>query len=112
TSTQKLPIPPARLGAVLRCTVLSASPMGLFRLARPRTMAIATAMPDAADIQLWMASATMLEKYETTVSGTYDCQFVFVVNEAAVLNARSGVISLPLNPCGLRGKMPCRRKST
>ena len=40
-------------------------------------------------------------------SGTYDCQFVFVVKLTAVLNEESGEIAP--SPCGLNGKTPCSR---
>lgn len=54
-----------------------------------------------------MASATMLEKYDKATSGEYACQLVLVVKEAAVLNARSGVICLLSKFCGLSGSEPC-----
>ena len=40
------------------------------------------------------------------VSGTYDCQFVFVVNDAAVLNAEATnpFASTPGSRCGFSGK--------
>ena len=72
-STQKLPSRPAE------------------RRAMPRTSATATAMPTAADMKLWNASCVICEKYDIVDSPAYDCQFVFVVNDAAVSNAwRSG----------------------
>ena len=72
-STQKLPSRPAE------------------RRAMPRTSATATAMPAAADTKLWNASWVICEKYDIVDSPAYDCQFVFVVNDAAVSNAwRSG----------------------
>src|ERR1019366_10821569 len=40
-------------------------------------------------------------------SGTYACQFVLVVNEAAVLNARSGATAASF--CGLSGRWFCTR---
>ena len=43
-------------------------------------------------------------------SPLYACQLVFVVNEAAVLNARSGA-TLP-NACGFHGSTRCRRSRT
>ena len=55
--------------------------------AMPRTNATATAMPTAADTKLWNASCVICEKYDIVVSPPYDCQFVFVVNDAAVSNA-------------------------
>jgi len=39
-------------------------------------------MPTAADAKLWKASCVICEKYDITDSSTYDCQFVFVVNDA------------------------------
>ena len=53
----------------------------------PRTSATATAMPAAAEAKLWNASWVICEKYDIVVSPPYDCQFVLVVNEAAVSNA-------------------------
>src|SRR3954468_10829198 len=50
------------------------------------------------------------------VSGTYDCQLVFVMKLMAVLKARSGVIAVAfagapavLKCWGLNGSQPCRR---
>ena len=40
-------------------------------------------------------------------SPLYACQFVLVVNDAAVLNARSGATAP--NPCGLNGSHCCMR---
>src|SRR5262245_44466298 len=68
-STQKLPNRPAE------------------RRAMPRTNATATAMPTAADAKLWNASWLICDRYDIVDSPTYDCQFVFVVNDAAVSNA-------------------------
>src|SRR5271165_3031645 len=42
------------------------------------------------------------------VSPEYACQLVFVVNDAAVLNARCGGFTAP-NFCGLNGRKPCTR---
>ena len=57
----------------------------------PRTNATASAMPTAAETKLWNASCVICEKYDIVVSPAYDCQFVFVVNDADVSNAcRSG----------------------
>ena len=57
----------------------------------PRASATASAMPTAADAKLWNASCVICEKYDIVVSPLYDCQLVFVVNDAAVSNAcRSG----------------------
>src|ERR1041384_8256604 len=92
-STQKLP-----------------TPLALLR-AKPRMTAIAIAIPTAAEAQLWIASATMFEKYETVSSGEYACQFVLVVNDTAVLKARSGVICLVPKCCGLSGSAPGRRSA-
>src|SRR6476660_3701520 len=62
------------------------------RRAMPRTSATAAAMPTAADAKLWNASWVICEKYDIVVSPEYDCQLVFVVNDADVSNAwRSGM---------------------
>ena len=53
----------------------------------PRASATATAMPAAAETKLWKASWVICEKYDIVDSPAYDCQFVLVVNEAAVSNA-------------------------
>src|SRR6476659_3039187 len=72
------------------------------RRAMPRTSATATAMPAAADAKLWNASWLIWEKYDRVDSPAYDCQFVLVVNEAAVSNAwRSTTAG---NCCGLNGR--------
>ncbi len=61
----------------------------------PRTSAMAIAIPVAAEKKLCDASATICEKYDIVFSPEYDCQFVLVANEIAVLNAKSGVIAVP-----------------
>src|SRR5260221_14347359 len=71
-STQKLPI------------VLALS------RARARTSAAAIAMPTAADQKLWLASATICEKYDIVFSPAELCQLVLVVKLTEVLKARCG----------------------
>ena len=79
------------------------------RRTMPRANAIATATPAAADMKLWKASWVICEKYDIVVSPEYDCQLVFVVNEAAVSNAcRSGTAAMC---CGLSGNRCCRRST-
>src|SRR6478736_2270625 len=79
------------------------------RRAMPRTSATATAMPTAADAKLWNASWVICEKYDIVVSPLYDCQFVFVVNDAAVSNDWRAVTA---GKCaGLSGSMACRRRT-
>ena len=54
-------------------------------------------MPVAAEMKLWNASWVICEKYDIVDSPAYDCQFVLVVNEAAVSNAcRSGTAAKSL----------------
>ena len=75
----------------------------------PRASATAAAIPPAADVKLWKASCVICEKYDIIVSPLYDCQFVFVVNDAAVSNAwRSGTAS---RCAGLRGSTLCSRSA-
>ena len=57
------------------------------RRAMPRASATATATPAAAEMKLWNASWVIWEKYDIVDSPEYDCQFVLVVNDAAVSNA-------------------------
>ena len=90
-STQKLPSLPA-----------------LWR-AMPRVKAMARATPTAADAKLWKASWVICEKYDIVVSPLYDCQLVFVVNDAAVSKAwRSTTLG---RCCGLSGSH-CWTRST
>src|SRR5690349_9387820 len=67
----------------------------------PRTSATATATPTAAETKLWNASWVIWEKYDIVVSPAYDCQFVFVVNDAAVSNACRSTTAARC--CGFRG---------
>src|SRR6476646_2164468 len=90
-STQKLPMRPAE------------------RRAMPRTRATATAMPTAADAKLWNASWVICEKYDIVDSPLYDCQFVFVVNDAAASNDWRSVTA---GMCaGLSGNTACNRRT-
>ena len=80
------------------------------RRAMPRTSATASAMPTAAEMKLWNASWLIWEKYDIIDSPEYDCQFVFVVNEAAVSNAcRSGTAG---SACGFSGRTCWSRNAT
>ena len=66
--------------------------------------------PTAADTKLWNASCVICEKYDIVDSPAYDCQFVFVVNEADVSNACR---SRTLARCsGLSGSASCNRSTT
>ena len=59
-------------------------------------------MPTAADAKLWNANCVICERYDIVVSPAYDCQLVFVVNDAAVSNAwRSTHVA---RCCGLSGR--------
>ena len=57
--------------------------------------------PTAAETKLWNASWVIWEKYDIVDSPAYDCQFVLVVNEAAVSNAWRSTTARKL--CGLSG---------
>lgn len=76
-STQKLPIRSVRSRA------------------RPRTTAIATASPTAADKKFCTVSPAACTRYPVPASPAYDCQFVLVTNETAVLRAVSTFIERP-----------------
>jgi hypothetical protein len=56
----------------------------------PRTSTTATAMPTAADTKFCTVRPAICTRWPMTVSGTYDCQFVLVTNDTAVLNAMPG----------------------
>ena len=47
-------------------------------------------MPTAAETKFCTVSPAICTRWPMTVSGTYDCQFVLVTNEIAVLNAIPG----------------------
>ena len=55
------------------------------RRAKPRTKAIAIAIPAAADTKFCTVSATIWLVLLMVVSPAYDCQLVLVRNETAVL---------------------------
>ncbi len=76
--------------------------------AMPRTSAAATAMPAAAEVKLWIVSATIWEKYDIVDSPEELCQLVLVAKLAAVLNARCG--ARPGKPCGLSGRWSWKRR--
>ena len=67
-------------------------------------------MPTAADAKLWNASCVICEKYDIIVSPTYDCQLVFVVNDADVSNACRSVTAAKC--CGLSGSSCWSRSTT
>src|SRR5574342_1193364 len=80
------------------------------RRAMPRASATAAAIPDAADVKLWKASCIIWERYDIVTSPEYDCQFVLVVNDAAVSKAcRFGTAG---SPAGVRGSRACSRSAT
>ncbi len=90
-STQTLPIVPVR------------------RRANPRTSATATASPTAADRKFCTASPAICTVKPMVASGEYDCQFVFVTKDAAVLNASDGpTFGSPRSP-GRTTWMRCSR---
>ena len=76
----------------------------------PRTSAIATATPTAAEAKLCSASWVIWEKYDMVDSPAYDCQFVLVVKEAAVSNACRS--TTPGRCWGLSGSRCCSRSAT
>ena len=76
--------------------------------AKPRTRATATAIPTAADAKFCTASPAIWARCPIVDSPEYDCQFVLVTNEAAVLNAWSA--GTPGNP-RLSGRFGCKRSS-
>ena len=81
-STQKFPSSPVRLRA------------------KPRTNAIATAMPTAADTKFCTASPAICTRWPCVDSPEYACQFVLVTKLTAVFHASAGVI-------GVAGSLRC-----
>ena len=67
-----------------------AEPVGA-RAGEAPDQATATAMPTAAETKFCTASPAIWTRWPIVDSPEYDCQFVLVTNEAAVLNAWSGV---------------------
>jgi hypothetical protein len=67
-------------------------------------------MPAAAEMKLWNPSCVICEKYDIVDSPEYDCQFVLVVNEAAVSNACRSTTGP--RPAGLSGRRCCSRSTT
>ncbi len=61
----------------------------VFCRANPRITAMATAIPTAALRKFCTANPLACTKYPIADSPEYDCQFVLVTNEIAVLNAWS-----------------------
>ncbi len=84
-STQKLPI----------CVALERA---IARMSAP-----ATAMPTAAETKFCTVSPAVWTSGPTPASPAYDCQFVFVTNETAVLSAVCQ--NIPPVPCD-RGRWP------
>ena len=78
-----------------------------FSRAMPRMIAIAIAMPVAADRKLWRARPAICVKWDIVISPEYACQLVFVVKETAVFHDESGETAP--KPLGLRGRNRCRR---
>ena len=60
--------------------------------ARPRTSATATASPTAGETKFWTVSPSVWTSGDVPDSPAYDCQFVLVTNETAVLSAVSRFI--------------------
>ena len=58
--------------------------------ARPRTSAIATAIPTAAERKFCTASPAICTVYPTVSSGEYACQLVLLTNEIAVFQDSAG----------------------
>ena len=57
----------------------------------PRMKPPAAATPVAALTTIRNVMTAICEKFDRLLSPAYACQFVFVMNDAAVLNARSGL---------------------
>ena len=88
-STQKLPMVPRRSRV------------------NPRTRAIATANPTAADAKFCTARPAICVRCDIVDSPAYDCQLVLVMKLAAVFQAMlAGTAGMWV---GLRPSTPCRR---
>jgi len=75
---------------VIRVTSAQKLPIVFFcRRANPRNSAKASAMPVAAEVKLWMVSASIWLRFDSVDSPAYHCQLVLVVKLIAVLNAPS-----------------------
>jgi hypothetical protein len=64
--------------------------------AKPRTSAIATERPTAAETKFWTAKPAIWSRCPAAASPEYHCQLVFVVKLTAVFQAPAG--SRPVNP--------------
>src|SRR5450759_2572429 len=76
--------------------------------ARPRATAMATARPTPADTKFCTVRPAACTRYPVPASPAYDCQFVFVTNDTAVLKAVSGCIDRPSD----QGRYPWTRMSS
>ena len=87
-STQKLPSSPVRLRA------------------NPRTRAIATAMPTAAETKFCTARPAICTRWPWVDSPEYACQLVLVTKLTAVFQASAGVIGVA-GSLRCSGSLPC-----
>jgi hypothetical protein len=76
--------------------------------ANPRTSAIATDIPTAAETKFCTAKPAICSRCPAAASPEYHCQFVLVTNETAEFQAPAG--SSPVNPRS-SGRCSCRRPS-
>src|SRR3954464_9670212 len=60
--------------------------------AKPRNSAKASAIPVAAEVKLWIVSASIWLRFDIAASPEYHCQLVLVVKLTAMLVAPSGVM--------------------
>ena len=67
------------------------------------------AMPTAADTKFWTVNPSICVRWLIACSPENHCQFVFVTNDTAALNAPHGVV--PGRFVGLKGSEPCSRMS-
>ena len=87
--------PTTAIGSRMRTTVRVRSTQKLpsrsvRRRAKPRTSAMATAMPTAAETKFCTASPAIWTRWPIVDSPEYACQFVFVVKLTAVFQASAG----------------------
>ena len=78
-----------------------------FSRAMPRMIAMAIAIPVAAERKLWRARPAIWVKWDIVDSPEYPCQLVFVVKDTAVFHDESGETAP--KPFGFRGRNCCRR---
>ena len=84
----------SRIRTVVRIRSTQKLPSLSVRLrANPRTTAIATAMPTAAETKFCTARPAICTRWPMVDSPEYACQFVLVVKLTAVFHARSGLTS-------------------